>query len=270
MSSGPLSQQYSELISLTKLYLMQEFSRDSLIEACPENYNFFRQEAMKQKQASQPVKQDQPVPQQTGIPKLPPQTAEKKAVYCPPTTTKPSPPQSSQTAQQTIEVKPTAPSSDVAAPAKKSGNFINLEPVTSPAVHDLSDIRKIMQEKFPQHQLIQEPLIIQNEACILSKDESPIGQALLINLAKAITLSGHQTEYLVNIRPDSLKMLLSTPGLRLVIAAKPFLEVFPHLNSDCQGLGLKLLPLADLSSYLEKPLLKASLWKSLCEILNNP
>lgn len=261
-----LQEQYSQLISLTKLHLMQEFAWEDLLDANRENYNFFRQQALSRKQSPAPIIQPNASVQQSPLPTQVKQPPMPSAAKNPTPNPHIQPPQKITETPQAQQIPP-GPSSEISVPTKKSSEFIHLEPLSPPTSVDLNDIRKIVQEKYPQQQLRDDPYLIQEEVYILSTEDNPLHQALLNNLAKAITLTGHMARSITKIEAENLNPLLLAQGLRLVIAARPFLDKFPQLSKTCQENGLILLPLMDLAVYLKEPMQKASLWKSLCEIL---
>ena len=171
-------------------------------------------------------------------------------------------------------------------------NFL-LEPL-APTAFEISCFRKFFQEHFPHHTLTTE---IPNDqlalkiskawankhhvlpVVILSFNEQNQSLNFLKNIVNAISLclkpacivSGIQIE-----KNQQWEQLLSTPDLRLIIACDYELYLQKNLikhykQSPEKNLhylnDVPLLLLSDLNLYLKRPELKSFLWNAICNIL---
>jgi hypothetical protein len=281
---------YLELIALTQLYLLQEYSRKEWITSNAEDFAYFRQQA-KSKQS---------------LPQLQKQIIQ-NAIESAPKTQLPTPAKLSLPAKEIIEPNKSTPlnlDKQKSSPALKSAeettpqipivqtNF-DLSPMKLIDEMDLNDIRRFFSEKFPNQIILEkipddsEAKKIQNawkqqktnpHAVILLFNEGVTSQAFLSNVCNAIQLHLAPAQMILANKieqQNGWEALLQTSEIRLVIANMHSLQAMPHLSKhyrelpkDEKRLGkIPLLLLPDISSYFSEPKLKASLWRSLCNIL---
>lgn len=289
--------EYLELVSLTKQYILQEKKSTDWVESESETYQYFKKQALEKKgQVVAPVAPPAPV-----VAKPAPAFTVPK----PPVVSPPEPVQSPQQIKPIVQEvvipivsapvveTPPAPKVEAKTVAKKGSSF-ELEPFGPPPVHDLGDLRKIVLEKFPQQQILDEPPsdlaarqingAWQKQASsiavlILSFNEPPKQKAFLANLAKAINVTiapavvvnAHKFE-----AEKSWGDVLKSADLKLVIATDYGIYALPELMKHYRDQPREakhfldktpLCLLSDLSIYLKEPRLKPSLWKAILHTL---
>lgn len=288
--------QYLDLLILTKQYLLQEHSLTDRLISDPETYTHFRSYA----EQKQEIKTSSTTSSQAAVTPQPPlshcipkqiTTATVKAPI-PEAKTAPEPPSIQKNRVQAsgnkIEVQPSKSSG-----VNENGPF-KLEPPTELQPANFTDIRKIIQEKFPHVRLLDQvpddmeaqklakiwrlekkiPQVI-----LLSFDEVPKHLSFLTHIAKALEAHGVSAEVKNAIKLEQeaqWEKLLTSDKLKLVVSSS---SGFYHLaglqkhykEGTKQGrhyLGDRLLLLlSDISFYFKEPALKSSLWKALKEFL---
>lgn len=279
----PLDERYAELVALTQLYLLQEFSLTERVTAGTEGYAYFKEYAMQKKgqSVSKPVPVSQPVRQIV-------QEAPKLLTEPVPQADEPIPQQQATSfpKEKTASVKP-----------KSASKTFEPELTARETEIDLEDIRKIVQERYPGQKIVKEipsdaeakaineawkSETIIPEVMILSFEESPLQYAFLQNIAKAITM--FYTPAAV-IRAEKLaqekgwEKVLQTKNLKLIISTGHNVHGSPELHKHYKEaqkqakhfLGsVPLFLLSDIAHYFKNPQLKVTLWKDLCEILGTP
>jgi hypothetical protein len=179
------------------------------------------------------------------------------------------------------------------SPSQPSTVFaLEVPPAATP--HDLKEIWGLVKERLPGLELLanppndtiakeaakqweRKPTIL--EVAILSFETEPKHKAFLDNLSKALKAYGISTVVVNAARAEQEKAwprLLEAPHVRLIIAGGYGLYTLTTLmlhyvegeRSAGPKLGkVPLLMLSDAALYLKDPSLKASLWRSLKEIL---
>lgn len=281
-----IKEQYAELVALTQLFLLREFSIKDKQITDPQTYTFFKTQLPKepiQCPSIQPVsiKTTPPKPTVNSMPLTPPSPiASLPPITPPPEPAKPEP---------QIE-KPIAP-----APMIKKNSVIAFEPLPHPVPVDFHEIKQIFKEHFSHYPILEEipsdqqAKTIKNAwqieqnippIIILSFNEQEKSRAFLHAIADAISrhlaparvLSGPQIE-----KEKKWDLVLKSKELRLVIASDYGLYLLPELMK-CYKEAPKqakhylyqtpLLLLSDLTLYLKEPQLKPLLWKAICKEFN--
>lgn len=294
-----IQQQYSELLTLTKAYLLQEFPRDGWISTDLANYSTFKHHAPPLNNTNQQISSPKNAPVS-----LPPKTAVQiERITIPSSITvhteaqqtpliKPVPRQPAKPVSKEKVIK-SQPEKQV---AQQSSPHISLEPIGPPASVDFSELRKILTDRVPALQIIdtipnddeaklinntwQNPVVIPT-VVILSYQETPQEQALLQNLAKAIQTKLAPATIISAQKIDKengWEALLQSKELRLIITSTHGLNAFPSAMKHYREapklaksyLGkVSLCLLSDLSIYLKEPKLKPALWQAICDHLAN-
>lgn len=276
---------YAELIALAQLYIFQEYSRGQWIETDRETFERFKAHALKgmQKTAVPPrpiaplppdkVEVSKPLSANIQSPAAKPTEAEKAA---------PAPPQAALEASLPEE-KASAPQKTEITPKR-----FKLEPMTEAPPLDYSELRKLLNEKFPNISLLPIPECAASmpksenpQVILLTFQENGRHLAFIQNLAKAVqlTLGPAKTIAAASIENEGKwDEFLKTKGLRLIIASYSGLQTLPGLmryfkESPKQGRHyLDRLPvclLSDIEIYLKEPQLKLPLWQSIQALLKH-
>ncbi len=231
-----------ELASLTKLYLLQEYTTDAWVAADKDTYHYFKEFAGRNKASATPLpKPLPPVP----TPKPFPQTTPRASLP------KPSIVQ--------LEKKP-LPEPD---------SIPELQPLTQTSERDLSDWRKIVSNKFPQQKIIDtipddaeakalafrwQETPAGPQAVLLYSDEPPQQQTFLKSVAQAIE------SRFCTAQVQSITQFNPSLTYRLVLGQKTVLNTL-NLPTSTQT-----IPLEPIDDYLKQPPLKAALWKQIKDV----
>lgn len=288
MKNHPYFPQFAELITMTRMHLLQEFQISDRIDADPETYLHFKQHALQQKKpqptspaptAPIPLKHV-PIKAHTSSPVLPSNPVEKKPIVKTP---------------ETIQQIPTSPEPIKTSPKEPKGPF-QLEPFAQPIEADFNDLKKIIAERYPNQPLKdklpcdahakaikdewQKEILIPS-VLILSFTDLPQHLDFLNSLAMAI---GKQLAPASVFSADRLEndkgweSILSKDSLRLIIASGHSLnsnkELMKHHREAPKEakhyLGkIPLFLLADISVYIKNPRLKIPLWADLKKTLGS-
>lgn len=279
-----LKEEYAELIALTQLYLLREYSLNDKQVADPQTYAFFKQilpkEVIPRSPVQPPIVKQAAKPTMTLPPSSPSPPPSLPPVEPPPEPTKPEP----------QPEKPIAASTNI-----KKSYLIALEPLLNSNPLDCKEIKQIFKEQLPQHPILEE--IPSDQAAkkikqawqieqnippiiILSFNEQEKSRAFLHAMADAISrhlaparvLSGPQIE-----KEKKWDVILKAKDLRLVIASDYGLYLLPELMKCYKETPKQakhylyqtpLLLLSDLTLYLKEPQLKPLLWKAICSEFN--
>lgn len=291
---------YSELLALTKQYLLQEHALTDRILSEPETYAYFFAYAQKKQeakgQAPEKPQTHTPSPQQTiASPAFAPRQETAAA-----TKPAPLPPQAKPSSPIPPRIPPsplaktTAPIADkTSAPIKENGPF-KLEVPSALQPADFNDLKKIVREKLPHLQLVDhlpddgEAQKLSNswaqekkspQVLILSFDETQKHLAFLMNIAKALEMHGISASVANALKLEQnakWETTLQAEELKLIVASSSGFYQLQELQKyykegTKQGrhyLGDRLLLLlSDISFYLKEPSLKPSLWGALKELL---
>jgi hypothetical protein len=239
-----LKSQYLELVSLTQLFILREYSVKDKKMADPLNSVFFPKSSPLL-DSSLPAKKEE-APRKQAIP------PSKAAVFPDPKIPQPQPaphpdPTPVPTPPPQPAPPPTQPEPQQPITKSKSVRFFQLEPLMSPASIDVSDFKQLFKEQFP-HVAIQESIPADTRAVqlknqwklenqippiiILSFNNNEKELAFLKNVAQAITrhlaparvLSAPKIE-----KEKKWEFLLKLSHLRLIIASDYGLYMLPEL-----------------------------------------
>jgi hypothetical protein len=286
---------YSELLSLTQLFLLREYQLTDVKYVDPSTLVFFHQR-MKPlpplNRASQKPKPQIPLsPLTTPQPRI--STIPPLSDSTPPQEPEPLPPIPVPPLPQPPSPEPRPPIiQDKSNKTNRDAKVIALEPLTvAPVAQDNSEFWKLFPLLFPDLNLCEtmpsdavaqklKNVWLHNQAIppviILSfqNDEKELAflknlaQALSLRLAPARVLSAPKFE-----KEKAWKNILKSPPLQLVIASdyglylqsglmefyRTDLQQGKHFLND-----IPLLLLSDLSLYLKEPQLKSLLWRAVC------
>lgn len=297
------SQQYAELVALTRRYLLQEYAADERLYTDFATYSYFRENAQKKLASAAKPSAPKSVPHDMGAIQQPLRQELLKSAIQPtplqPMQMKPGAErkiQGSQPAQvaapKEIEKGSVTPSVD--APVKSTKEF-TLEAPPAYEACDHQEIRKILQERFPSLRIINTIPNDQDatklaklwehdqelpQVLLLIGDESEKQKLFLENLRIAIESYGLSAKVVSISKIDhgrGWEPILQDKGLKLIISNSSHLAAFPHLKTHVrrttkltlQTLGeVPLFLLADFSSYFKESSLKPLLWKNLKEVLD--
>jgi|GEM_PF-1737193 len=284
---------YSELISLTQLFLLRGHQPT---DKCPIDENSFailKPFVQKNRPILQEIKQE--------ITEIPLMNLDapsfKEAILALPPRIATLPELKKSTTESATPIFPTLLSSP--EPKKIVGDStdkkrFNLEPLNSKPVEVDLSYKKFFRESFPDLLLFEEipfdqlarkikdswmskhqilPVVIlsfseQNKSLTFLKN---ISKSITLCLAPACILSGDKLE-----KEQQWDRLLKTAGLRLVIACdyelylqKNLMEHYRQSQANNSHFldQTPLLLLSDLSLYLKRPELKSFLWNAICNIL---
>ncbi len=257
----PHIDELKELISLTKLFLLSEYSPKEWKFCDEASYRFFKERAQKL-----PLPEKAPAP----APKIE-AAQEPPKIAIPP------------------KEAPKAITPPKEAPKKEEAAVINLEPVRQTDASDFSDIKKILQARFPALTLLPAPPddseakkeskaafgeivilsferqtspFIKNLACAIQQEIAPC------TIVSAARLESEK-EWENLLRQEQLKLILSTDyGLFSLPGAMPYFREIPKQAKSFLG-NVPLLLLTDLSLYLKEPKLKPTLWRAICQMLSS-
>ena len=300
---------YTELLSLTKLFLTQEYLPSDKIFSEPETFTFFKTFAEKRQEGKNlHVNKPSPAPQ----PSVPKPTVIRN----------PAPPllqkqdtQIKQAVPQNLKIslppqKPIPDKTENRVPLEKAAKiqknsapseneekpFFTLETPSPLKIQEFTELRKIITEKLPHLRLVDlipddaEAKLLaslwtqekkKTQAVILAFDDISKHLAFLGNIVKALEVFGitaqiadaHKIE-----RNQGWEDLLQSKELKLVIASS---SGFHHLKGLQKHYkegakqephflgGHALMLLSDISFYFKEPALKISLWIALKKILSN-
>ena len=260
-----IHQRYSELVSLTQIYLLGEYSLNETKFIDPSLFSYFYSN---NKEKSLPVKTEPKKQPPVSIPKKA-DPVEKVEILQPiPLNEKPE-----------IQKKPIEKSVIPHAIQESVLDKVRhpLEPLKSPPPIDFSEIRKTCQNLFPGWKLLENtiPYLANFQGLILSfhPDELPF----LKNLEKALSLRIGQTKIVSALDVQGWKHLLNAPSLRFIIAnsaqvqSTAALVPFFRKNTEEDSIYLGKTPLIELlnpSTYMNQPQLKGSLWRAICNELS--
>lgn len=287
------SEKYAELIALSKLYILQEFSPKDWKNSESEAFQFFKEYAQQNRPQPSPTPviatspiSNIPQGQSTRMPitpSAPPQIVKQASAPNPPI--------------QKEKPKAKEIKQELAGTDNTKSNVertFELQPLPSAEVHDLNDIKQILRERFPSH-LILEQIPDDEEAKKISKHwmqaEQPVKVIVLTGemiAANDIVLSNMTNAIHAQLVPATIlpaatlsdekkcEALINSP-LQLIIVSTSVLQSLPHLKKHFreeaeqkkQFLGkIPLCLIAETSELTKNPKLKVALWSYLKQILN--
>lgn len=298
-----LKEDFSQLLALTQLHLLQYYGSKGTLTTDFQNYQYFKKLTIKQKpQQKKEISSSPPSPysqkpiQGTKLapvsskPAIPlPQPVENRSHV--PIQKEPldHPPKAPQKTGKLKEFSPPVPNEII---SKESGSF-TLEPMITKSEMDLREIRQMISVNFPSQKIVDPlPYVYETkkaeslhkepipDVIILTFDESSEEKALLRNMANAIQgklnvsampLSATELE-----KEVSWETLLHTKNLRLIITCSKSLTTIPNLQQYVKEFPktgkfyagrVPLCLLGDLSQYLKEPQRKGTLWNTIQELL---
>lgn len=259
-----LNQEYKELITLSKQYLLQTYQNEEPEQKNPEwivseleTYNYFKTYALQNKNLAKPKNLEKK--EETHL--------KENNLNSPAPAPKPIPevkqPVLSQLKQDTQDmvIKPAIvveAASEAPKPEVEKNRQFELEPIKVAAPHDLTDIRKIIHDICPRQIILDEISLACPQIIIISDHADNRIQAFLNNFSKAIDLELGPSKIL------SSKKYLETadfPDLKMIIQTVNL----PYLKRD----GIPHLEVLDLHKFLNDPGLKPKLWESTKNTLKN-
>ncbi|NGX41942.1 MAG: hypothetical protein K940chlam7_00216 [Chlamydiae bacterium] len=251
------NEDFADLLAMTEIHLLQEYSRKDWLLTDRETYEYFKEFSSK----NRPAPSAQKAPKAPPPPVIPKSPAIQKP---PPPPRKPIPPK---------KPTPEAPKPEQKKEPLTSSTPIELHPPSSPKAAEFADIHKILTTKVPSQKIIdsipddthaksvlnQWQKKDQNlEVIILCSDKETSHLTFLANLAKAIEVHFCSAS-VISTKDQKLEQLLNTPELKLVICTEKNVTSLGDSKAP-------ILRLQDLEEYLKDPQLKAGLWKELCEV----
>jgi hypothetical protein len=278
-----LKEHYSELVSLTQVFLLRNYSLADPFTIDPATHRFFQKWNKRLETVPMPVRSTPAAP-----------------IYAtnPPPSPDPFPPQTQpEPHPATPNPEPSVPPSPKPRPPEvpnrphsHSSPFLSLEPLKGYEPMDLQDFKKIFKEQFPTFS-ISEQIPSDEKAqqvknswqteteippvLILSFHEGEKSFAFLRNIAFAIHLHLTPARVISGPKLEQEKKwdkVLNTKGLRLIIASDYGLYLLPELMKYYKEAPrqakhflnqIPLLLLSDPSLYLKEPHLKAFLWQAI-------
>lgn len=291
-----LQDQYTELLKLTRTYLLQEHALNDRLFADRETYNYFcnfvaRKNSPAAVQFNQSPSSIPAVPiLKPSIPKteVPIKAKTKSNVSAAPALAKEEP--SPSPVSGPVSPEPAAKKE----PEVKTGSIFVPELPSSVEAVDVSEIRKILLQKHPSIHFIdaipsdmearkkarlweQEQL---SQILILKFEEGLKYKHFLENLCLAIEIYGWRIKIVNGVDVEKGKKwdaILSSKSLQLVLAASKDIEGSVHLKKLCREpiesgkqhtlAGIPMLLMADPAAYMAEPQLKPILWRALKELL---
>jgi hypothetical protein len=287
------SEKYAELIALSKLYILQEFSPKDWKNSEPEAFQFFKQYAQQARTQtpsapviSAPETSNVPPVQSTRPltpPPTPPQIVKQTPVPTPLV-------QKEKPKAKEIKQEPAATDN----PKPSVGKAFELQPLPSPEAHDLSDIKQILRERFPSQSIVEkipgdeEAKKISNQwkqaeqpvkVIVVTGEMTALNDTILSNMTNAIhsQLVPASIVSAANLSDEKKCEALINSQLQLIIVSATVLQSLPHLkkhyHEDAQQkkqyLGnIPLCLIAETSEFTKNPKLKVSLWSHLKQILD--
>lgn len=279
---------YADLVAMTQLHLLQEYSRRDWLMTDSTTYEYFKNYASTRSshKISREVRQDVPSdspsnarkhcevdkaktyggegsakdcspppkdPEKCSLPLESPRPAKQPTPSIPPEPTK-NPAPSSPSNKSTPEPQPTTAS-------EKPFTSIELHPLSSPPTTDFSSIRKTLMEKFPAQRILDE---IPDD--VEAKKISQQWKKQSTTPAVAILSSDEHPKHRVFLNnlakaievcycPASVisaEDLQTSKGLHLLITSKKI-----------ENMEIETLQIASIEEYLRDPLLKAELWEEI-------
>lgn len=283
-----VKERYNELVSLTKLFLIQEYTPREFISSSPESLGYFRKvaAAARANKPTAPTPQ-QPLPQSATAPKAP----EVKKVQPSPTTPSQPPVTATPPLPAAARVEP-APAKEVPSSKEvpKEDIFFVLDPMKEPSPSDFKEVTQLIAQHLPGYPVLSsipddrtakevssawKRTAAIPQVLILSFNETDKHQIFLHNIAKAISISIAPASVMSAYKLEEGKQwekVLQSKDLRFIIACDGKLSALPglmkHFKENAkQGnhtLGnVPLLLLSDLSFYMKEPKLKAVLWQAI-------
>jgi len=275
--SSNAREQFSELVALTEIYLLQEYSCKDWMYSDSDCFKFFktleesrRQESMsKEKPKSAPPPSLEKVPQKVVAPAIP----KPVAIPAPP-------PQPIKTAPEPIALKEEKkePPKEVQVTPKiipEPKSVFVPEPLSKPKEVDLADMRAAVASAMPQVKIAETPkappLASQPSAVLLALGETGEELLFLHNVASAIDRLLRSAE-VVSLpkkeREAAWKALASRPGLSWIVAFGEEVYTLPGISKGQQKIGtVSLLLQPSALTILRDPNQKAALWTLLKQLL---
>lgn len=259
-----IKEQYAELLTLTRQYLLQNYEAKATKATDLESFTYFKHSAKQQREqqernpqtppqktaASHPpivAKQELPTPS----PALPKQQLNKETTPHPviqPKKKEAAPLPFSNSTSFAENSKTSPPEKKTVTEASENSKaFFQLAPLTPATALDLSDIRQIVTERFPSQKIIDEiprdtavkrKISASNaspiEMLIFAFSQDPKQQAFLSNVANAINLMLKVNVQLVNSiqweQEVDWNKEFNEGALQLVIANRELIQTLPKMR----------------------------------------
>lgn len=291
-----LQEHYTELLKLSRMYLLQEYALNDRLLADKETYNYFCDFARKNPTNVVQSKKIQPSIPAASIPKssLPETVVPAKAKL---NSSNPLTAQSLTKAEPAPNRVPVVVNEEpilIKEPKEKAGSIFVPELPPSAEAVDLSEIRKILTQKHPSIHFLdaipsdseakkkaklweQEQL---SQIIILMFNEGLKHKHFLENLCMAVEVYGWNIKIVNGEDVEKNKKwetVLNSKKLKLVLATNKDIERFVNLKKlyrepiesgkPCTLAGTPVLLIAEPAAYVSEPQLKPMLWKDLKELL---
>lgn len=283
MNIDLIRNRYQELVSLSQIFLLREYTLNQIKITDPSSYSYF-QRKMPPTSSAAPLKKSTSIP----IP-----SANSQEVSRPLPTNQTVIPQQSQTAPKPpiLDNKPPVVEDQHPKAKKTDSSSLTLESLNPSPSQNLQEFWKIFKDHFPDYHLSEtipsdaSAKKIKNawsstheipSVILLSFNEQVKQIHLLKNIAQAISLRFAPAKVLsasLLEEENLLDKMLNASHLRLVIASDYGLYLQPSLMRFYKEAPQKgkhylhntpLLLLSDLSLYLKEPQLKSLLWRAIC------
>lgn len=266
---------YTELLALTQMYLLQEYSPTERIFSDPEIFEYFKATAQRQATPVSP----EALPTEKGTLHL--QSRQPTSPAQPPATpTIPEQkPHLAPVEKRTPKIPDVTHQKDVSQEKVTSQHILTFALETLPPLKpwDLTEIRKLTTERLPHISIVDAIPSFEDsnipEVIIFAFDTIPEHLTLLNNIANALNVRGVATQ-VIDAQKSDWNGILHSPKVRLVLAEEKGILANENLRKSYrknnEGANISehpLLLLSDVASYLREPALKVTLWKALKEIL---
>ena len=299
---NPVLPDYLELIALTRQYLLQEHQFSDKLFAGTAEYSYFRNHALQQSQKQIPIQKTEVISKSTvqthqpSVRLAPATPPPPPPSYTAPTSVVPSPaaPLPKRLPLPTFETPKETTKSAEAKKAPAEAVFFTLSPPSQQEPTDNKVMRKLISTTLPTMQLLdsipddsearrlsaewKQPKS-SPEVLILAFDETPSHLEFLTKMGNAISIHGYTINVVQakKIEAEGTWEMLLTTNVRLVLATHAGIHTLPGLTTfymeSAKGAKftlnkIPLIPLSDISFYMQEASLKIPLWKAIKEQLS--
>lgn len=253
-------EQYSELLALTQIFLLQEYTSKEWIFSDSEAFRYFK--ALEESKRQENKQKPQIIPKsEAAPPEKPVRPPEPPKITPEPVVVK----------EDKIEpIKPVV-MEEKKEPQKSKQVFVP-EPLAKAKEIDLSDMRAAVSNAMPQVKIADTPKAASSPSIVLlALGETGEELLFLHNVASAIDRLLKPAEVVTLAKKEreaAWKALLNRPGLSWIIAFGEEVYTLPGIVKGKQKIGeISLLIQPAASAILRDPNQKTALWKLLKQIL---
>lgn len=266
-------EKYSELVALTQVYLLQEYSAKELIFSESESFKFFKTLEETKRQKSQNCSKREPL--EANALKTEPLKSAARPATQPQTIPKAQIVQQAQTVPKAQIVPAPEPAAvkeekTESPPASPKQVFVP-EPLAQPKEIDLADMRAAVASALPQVKMAETLKAPSAAIVLLALGETGEELLFLHNVAGAIDRLLKPAEVVSLAKKDresAWDSLLNRPGLSWIIAFGEEAYTLPGMARGRQKIGpISLLLQPAAAEILRDPSQKAALWKLLKQLL---